>query len=301
MLPPVRPGTPRTRSPNPRVVVDGTRSLFARTAVPSEGVPCAGVAVGLCVLASSSAGNCSVLIRGREPMQRLTLIDAGLSPRRTTKLLAQMGFRLDQIDDVLLTHLDRDHFYPSWANALPRHAAFHIHKSHRKRAEKIGLLYRRTMIFDEQSPAELPDGITAHVACASHDQLGVAVFRFEVDGCATPILGYATDLGTVTRALTDHLQRVHTLAIESNYCPQMQVESGRPSFLVDRIMNGSGHLSNEQSAEAARAIAPSGATVLLHLSRQCNTPKLALSHHAQSSIVAHHEVPTEHIALTRCP
>ena len=297
----MRPDAQRTRTPRPRVVVEHTPSLFSQAIPPSDGLPRASVTLGLRVLASSSAGNCSVLIRGDAPMPRLTLIDAGLSPRRTTKLLAQMGYRLDQIDDVILTHLDRDHFYPSWVEALPRHAVFRIHKSHRRRAEKTGLLYRRTMIFDEQNPAEMADGITAHVASASHDQLGVAVFRFQVEHCATPVLGYATDLGRVTDTLVDHLAGVHTLAIESNYCPKMQVSSGRPGFLVDRIMNGSGHLSNEESAGAVRAIAPTGRTVLLHLSRQCNTPELARSLHGDDAVVAHHEVPTDFIPLTRRP
>lgn len=280
---------------------DFTPSLFAdhdRDASPVA-PPVAGVTLGLRVLASSSSGNCSVLIRGEGPTQRLTLIDAGLSPRRTTKLLAPMGFRLDQIDDVLLTHLDRDHFYPSWVEALPRHARFRIHRSHRKRAERVGLLYRRTLIFDDHEPAELPDGLTAHAASAAHDDQGVAVFRFHVGGADSPVLGYATDVGCVTNTVVDHLRGVHTLAIESNYCPRMQVNSGRPAFLVDRIMNGSGHLSNEESALAAREIAPTGRTVLLHLSRQCNTPEIAMRHHGPDAIVTHHEQPTPLIPLTR--
>ncbi|MCA9312564.1 MAG: hypothetical protein KDA21_15220, partial [Phycisphaerales bacterium] len=47
--------------------------------------------VALCVLASSSQGNCSVLIHRRAPdLYRLTLIDAGLSPRRTRLVLSHL-------------------------------------------------------------------------------------------------------------------------------------------------------------------------------------------------------------------
>jgi len=232
-------------------------------------------------------------------MQRITLLDAGLSPRRTSRLLTELGLRMDQIDDVLLTHLDRDHCVPTWASALPQHARFHIYRSHRARAERMRILVRRTYLFDEANPAELPDGLTAHIASASHDELGVAVFRIHAHGCETPVLGYATDIGRVTDPIVDHLRGVHTLAIESNYCPKMQMQSGRPRFLTDRIMNGSGHLSNAESAEAVARIAPKGNLVLLHLSKECNTPEIARSHHRGNPIVAHHERPTGMIRITR--
>ena len=50
----------------------------------------------LCVLASGSSGNCSVLTFGEGLTTRVCLLDAGLSPRRTRKMLADEGFRFDQ-------------------------------------------------------------------------------------------------------------------------------------------------------------------------------------------------------------
>ena len=76
---------------------------------------------------------------------------------------------------------------------------------------------------------------------------------------------------------------VDVLAIESNYDPDLQRNSGRPVFLQNRIMNGGGHLSNDQALSAVKnssTAAPNAATplprqvVLLHRSRQCNCPKL---------------------------
>ena len=92
-------------------------------------------------------------------------------------------------------------------------------------------------------------------------------------------VGFATDLGRVTAELLGHFRGVSLLAIESNYCPRMQAESARPEFLKRRITGGSGHLSNQQCAEVAGAVGP-GHAVLLHLSRECNTPELALEGHA---------------------
>jgi phosphoribosyl 1,2-cyclic phosphodiesterase len=79
--------------------------------------------------------------------------------------------------------------------------------------------------------------------------------------------------------MIDHLRGVDVLALESNYCPVLQVASDRPRFLKDRIMCGSGHLSNEQCARAVGLIAPRSHVVLLHLSQECNTPELALAGH----------------------
>jgi len=261
--------------------------------------PEASVELAMCVLASGSTGNCTALIRGTGETRRLALVDAGLSPRRTSRLLAEMGLRIDQIDDVLFTHLDRDHCVPTWARYLPPHARFRIHRAHRARAERTGMLARRTYVFDDDTPAELPDGMTVHARTADHDESGVAVFRFHARGCGAPVLGYATDIGRVTDRVIDHLRGVHTLAIESNYCPELQRSSGRPAYLIDRITGGAGHLSNEESAEAVRAIDPTGHSVLLHLSRQCNTPERARAQHAGDPIISRHDRPTGIMPITR--
>jgi hypothetical protein len=76
---------------------------------------------------------------------------------------------------------------------------------------------------------------------------------------------------------------VDVLALESNYDPKLQLDSGRPWFLKHRIMGGRGHLSNQQAFEAIRAILDRCQSrrrslprhiVLLHRSRECNCPKI---------------------------
>ena len=79
-----------------------------------------GVEAGLCVLASGSRGNCSVLVipdgPGEHAPRRVILFDAGLSPRRTTLLLANLGIEPWEVDDIVLTHLDTDHIHPGWSS-----------------------------------------------------------------------------------------------------------------------------------------------------------------------------------------
>ena len=251
----------------------------------------------LCVLASSSKGNCSALVLGQGDSRRLILIDAGLSPRRTRELLAQQGIDLP-VSAIVLTHLDHDHFHPGWLAALPESSYVHLHKRHRSRAQRAGILYMPTRVFEDEFT--LGPGVHVRPLLMSHDSLGAAAFRIDFAHSGRS-LGYATDLGRATQRLTDHLQGVDVLAIESNYCPNMQAYSGRPEFLRRRITNGSGHLSNEQAAQAVRDIQPREHVVLLHLSLDCNRPELAAMHYHACPCkvtIASWEKPTDWVPLT---
>ena len=239
------------------------------------------------MLASGSRGNCSVLRLGLGHDARLVLLDAGLSPRRTGEALRQVGLSLGAVTDIVFTHLDHDHCHAGWCSpsAAP-HAVSHVHRAHRGRAERMGLLYRRSRLFDDAATISGPTGLArVEAVLASHDSLGVAVFRVRIASEAGDAdLGYATDLGHVPGAVVEHLRGVDALAIESNYCPALQQASDRPAFLKRRIMGGDGHLSNQQSAEAVGRIAPAGGApvVLLHLSEECNTPETARAAHRAS-------------------
>ena len=65
----------------------------------------------LCVLASGSSGNCTVV---RTPAW-LVLIDAGIGPRTTAMRMNGTVAHLRDVRAIRLTHLDRDHFSIGWA------------------------------------------------------------------------------------------------------------------------------------------------------------------------------------------
>lgn len=258
------------------------------------------------VLASGSAGNCSVIVLIDATVRRIILVDLGLSPRRTFALLAQMGLGPHQLDHALVTHFDQDHFHPGWATRLPAHARLHVHQSHATRAYARGCVPSLIRHFD--GPVELEPGVRMSPILLSHDDEGVAAFRFDLRSDAGEgALGFATDLGHAPPALLNHFQGVDVLAIESNYCPRMQKASDRPDFLKDRIMGGRGHLSNQQSAKVVHTLAEDGTlqhVVLLHLSRQCNDPGVALEPHAGADYavtIADQHRPTRWITLAPIP
>jgi len=231
-----------------------------------------------CVLGSGSSGNCAVVHLGDTAM----MIDAGFGPRATTWRLEHAGLRLDDIQSICLTHLDRDHFSPNWIKTLLRHRiSLYVHSRHVQslyRIEGAPLLHREGLLHlvNEQVFEPLA-GLKVQPILLPHDRKGTTGYLLETESRQ---IGYATDLGRVPKDLVCKFAGVDLLAIESNYDPLMQQASPRPAMLKRRIMNGYGHLSNHQAFEAVGQImdaSPNGRplhVVLLHRSRQCNCPDL---------------------------
>lgn len=254
-------------------------------------------APAVAVLASGSSGNCTALVLDSCHRRRITLIDAGLSPRRTESMLAGIGLNIADLDSIILTHLDHDHYHGGWAAGLPAGARVRVHKRHVHRGRRDNRLPTAHETFDDSF--ELCPGVETRVCMASHDDLGVASFRFEFAALGAS-MGFATDLGRVTQPVLDHLKSVDVLAIESNYCPQLQQSSMRPHFLKRRIMGGSGHLSNEETLRAIEEIGPRTHVVFLHLSRECNRPEIIKEMHAGADYaftIANPDTPTRWVRI----
>jgi phosphoribosyl 1,2-cyclic phosphodiesterase len=212
------------------------------------------------------------------------LIDAGLSPRLTARRLKAFGVSLHDLDAILLTHLDSDHFHRGWLRAIERFGLrlrIRIHHRHRSAAWRTGVSMRHAELFREG--VGLDGCAHATSVLLAHDDCGSVGYVIEH---ASLRLGYATDLGCVSPSLLREFVDLDALAIESNYDRQMQVRSARPWFLKRRIMGGAGHLSNQQCLEAVRKIDERSRlahVALLHLSRQCNDPELVRQLYAREA------------------
>jgi len=231
--------------------------------------------MSFCVLGSGSAGNCSVLLLHypHKPKPRVILIDLGLGLRDTEARLRMVDLSLHMVDDILLTHFDTDHFRPVWINRLKKmRAVVHFHLNHWPRANLTGAPEFKHEAFDHD-PFIIAPGCTVNTISLPHDEAGTTGYRFDTTAGR---LGFATDLGQAPKHLLQLFDDLTVLALESNYCPELQESSGRPYFLIRRIMGGKGHLSNEQSFDTVRRIQEQSddlrKIVLLHLSRDCNSP-----------------------------
>ena len=236
------------------------------------------MSIEVCVLASGSMGNCSVL---RTPAG-VVLIDAGIGPRTTARRLDGTGVRVRDVRAICLTHLDSDHFRPSWLGTILNHDIKIF--CHRSRVHHV------LETLDHDAVEKLIVGFDAEfhplagLACRAiplaHDRTGSHGFILDGFHCR---IGWATDLGRVPRELLQELVNLDLLALESNYDADMQLRSARPWFLKNRIMGGAGHLSNEQAYETICRILDRcernrrrlpNHIVLLHRSRECNCPRL---------------------------
>lgn len=249
----------------------------------------------LCVLASGSRGNASVVeVRSGDGPRQVLLIDLGLSPRRLQQSLHARGISLSEVRCALITHFDRDHFHTAWASRdLP--FPLLVREEHETWAFQCGADARTIRTF-AGSVQPVP-GVRVSSSLEFHDEMGVCALR--LDTRSGDSMAYCTDLGSITSDLVDLCHEVRVLAIESNYCPRMQEASARPAFLKRRIMGPAGHLSNEQAARACDLIEPRDHVVLLHLSQDCNRPALARAAHEgrpyRVTVSSQHE-PTDWIS-----
>jgi phosphoribosyl 1,2-cyclic phosphodiesterase len=277
------------------------------------------MALGLTILGSGSSGNTALL----EADGCSLLIDVGLGPRQIANRLATVGISWPRIQAVLLTHTHGDHWNDRvFAHLLRLRIPVWCHAEHlsvlRVHCSSFAAMHRAKLFRMYEADREML--LTALVRCRPlslrHD--AGATFGFRFDGTANLFsrawsLGYTADLGCWDDRLADALAEIDVLALEFNHDVNLQMASGRPWQLIERVLSDDGHLSNEQAADLAGAVIRRSSPgrlmrlVQLHLSRQCNRPELARAAAAQTFgqlgarteiHTAQQDLPTERLPLT---
>jgi phosphoribosyl 1,2-cyclic phosphodiesterase len=225
------------------------------------------------MLGSGSAGNSALVTTDHCRV----LVDGGLSARQIVVRLEQCGVAPEQIDGVLLTHEHGDHVcglevlcrkfeVPIYANALTAEAIRYDNTLDR---------HRNWRIFRTGGEFAICD-IAVQTFSVPHDAVDPVGFVFHAGSSR---LGFITDLGYPTKLLIERLREVHTLVIETNHDEKLlQNDKNRPWPVKQRIQSRHGHLSNAAAASVIEELLPGKIEriVLGHLSRDCNTPELAL-------------------------
>lgn len=225
------------------------------------------------MLGSGSAGNSALIATDHCRV----LIDGGLSARQIVVRLEQCGVKPEQLDGVLLTHEHGDHVcglevfcrkfhLPIYANPLTAEAIRYQSSLNR---------HRNWRIFRTGTEFSICD-INVQTFPVPHDAVDPVGFVFEAGSSR---LGFITDLGYPTKLLVERLREVHTLVIETNHDEKLlQNDKNRPWPVKQRIQSRHGHLSNAAAAKVIEELLPGKIEriVLGHLSRDCNTPDLAL-------------------------
>ena len=225
-----------------------------------------------CTFASGSKGNAALISSGNTHI----LIDMGISCRRICQSLKQLGLIPEDLAAVLITHEHNDHI-AGLATYVKKYDTPIIATS----ATARQLAYRIAGIEPKLRCVEWGEryqigGIGVGVLASSHDCAGGCAFHMETpDGT----LGYLTDTGYIPGDTAQALLGAQFLVLESNHDVEMVRSGPYPYALKERVLGMRGHLSNEVAATFAVDSAKAGTRkiVLAHLSRENNTPSIALN------------------------
>jgi len=226
------------------------------------------------MLGSGSAGNSALVATDHCKI----LVDGGLSARQLVFRLEHCSVTPEQLDGVLLTHEHTDHI--CGLEVLSRKFDVPIY-CNRLTADALrcnGLLdrHRNWRIFETGSEFPICD-IMVQTFPVPHDAVDPIGFAFQAGSGG---LGFVTDLGYATKMIVERLRQVQTLVIETNHDEKLlQNDMHRPWPVKQRIQSRHGHLSNTAAASVIEELLSGKIerVVLGHLSRECNTPELALT------------------------
>lgn len=236
-------------------------------------------------LGSGSSGNAAYI----EVAGRGLLLDCGLEAGDLARRLRSLGRTWKSVQAVVLTHVHSDHWRESvLAELFVRRIPLWLHSRHlvdlRSRSEYLPLLEKNQLLREYQAGG----WFAADESCrflpieVPHDSRPTFAFRVGLQRQREVMawLGYVADLGCGSVRLAEALADLDLLAVEFNHDPQMQRRSGRPWYLIRRVLGDQGHLSNAQAAELVEQILARSRRmprylVQLHLSEECNLPELA--------------------------
>lgn len=212
------------------------------------------------VLASGSKGN-SVFIYDHNVG---LLIDCGISNRQLIVRLASIGYRIEDIDVILVTH---------------------DHSDHVKGIDKLdfNLIYCGNNCVKDVAdnhyltPYEVVElgGYLVTPLETSHDATNPLAYLIE--GKSEKLL-YMTDTGYVLKKNLPYIVNLDYYIFEANHDVEMLMATDRPYFLKQRIYGDLGHLNNEYSARImAKSLGKKTKEICLaHLSEQANSHAKAL-------------------------
>jgi phosphoribosyl 1,2-cyclic phosphodiesterase len=201
-------------------------------------------------------------------------VDAGISCRRITASLRELGLILDEVSAVLITHSHTDHV--SGLQTLLKRTRFPVFATARTGQDlclRLPDIDSRLVEVDLLQPFSLGDvNVTAFPT--SHDAPGSCGFRLDT---ADGGVGILTDTGYVTDEAASVLPGVDLAVLEANHDVETLRSGPYPYYLKQRVLGREGHLCNEDAARFAVTLAEAGASeiVLAHLSRENNTPAMA--------------------------
>jgi phosphoribosyl 1,2-cyclic phosphodiesterase len=227
-------------------------------------------------LGSGSDGNCLLVEAGSTRI----LADCGFGLGETVARLERCGVDPASIGAILITHEHDDHI--GGAARFARKFSIPVWITHGTWQAAAALFagVETLTVFDCHQRFAVGD-IEVEPYTVPHDAREPAQFVFS-DGALR--LGLLTDAGSLTAHMQEVLSGLDALVLECNHDLDLLWGGGYPRRLKERIAGKFGHLDNGTAATLLASIDTSRLKHLVaaHLSRQNNTPDLAVAGLAQA-------------------
>lgn len=222
-------------------------------------------------IVSGSSGNCTLICSNKTKI----LIDCGISGKKITAYLNDMGIDPCEIDRIFVTHEHIDH--TNGVGILSRKFNIPIVASEGTWAGmEIGKISdENRIVFSKGVPLEIGD-IKITPFEIPHDAMQPTGYVMESESKRFAV---ATDIGHITDSVVKNLTGCDAVLLESNYDEHMLQTGPYPMHLKVRIAGAKGHLDNKDAGKLATYLAKNGTKQIMlgHLSNENNSPEIAFS------------------------
>ena len=225
------------------------------------------------ILASGSSGNVTYV----ESKEKKILIDCGLSGKKVTTLLEEIGRHPKDLDAILVTHEHRDHIHGVGVLARKYHLDVYANKKTWEAMDSMigNVKVEQKHLFEIDKTLTFGD-IDVSSFGVSHDAIDPQFYIFEKSNKRFVML---TDTGYVSDKMRGQIADADAYLFESNHDLSMLRMGRYPWYLKQRILGDKGHLSNDDGALAlSEIIGDRTKKVFLgHLSKENNMKQIARS------------------------
>ncbi len=223
------------------------------------------------ILASGSKGNAIYFESGGTSL----LLDCGISLKQLELRLAEMGRESKDISAIVVSHEHTDHVKGVAVLASRRKIPVYITKKCRERVADFHDEKRKIDFHTFSCGSSFTVGdIRLESFPTPHDAVDPCGFVLrDRDGYS---VGFATDIGYVSRLVSFNLSHTNHIMIEANHDVDLLMQGKYPWDVKQRIKSRQGHLSNEDCFALLKTlIHPELEHIsLLHLSEENNNPDL---------------------------
>ena len=225
----------------------------------------------VCVLASGSEGNSTYVEVGSHKI----LIDLGMNLKYIKGKLEELDITPNEIDTVLISHVHKDHIgclenFIKKYDPIVYMSKFMYNELPEDNTVK---LYDNIEFYDNDFYI---DNIKIELIKTSHDTEDSRGFIITENDKSVV---YITDTGYLNQKFFNKLKDKNIYLFESNHDVEMLINGRYPKWLKDRVVGPYGHLSNKDASIYLSKIIGDNTKkiMLMHLSKENNTPEVALN------------------------